>query len=132
MSIGALQRDLANSIVDDCPFDGWERIVADIEIAVDNDECLLDTLSFAVIRDDGGHLTNPYFEMSPKTHWSAIEFYKDRLQFNGRKISGIAFEMREDGQYSFDMNYEKPERLNGVVKSRKADRLANYLQAYRR
>jgi hypothetical protein len=131
MDITALQAELASSIVDDCKFDGWERIVADIEIAVDNDECLLDTLSFAVIRDNRGGLTNPYFEMSPKTHWAAIELYKEMLKKSPRKLSGIAFEMQEDGQYSFDLSYEKPERLNGVLDSRKAQRLANYLQNYR-
>lgn len=131
MSITTLQANLANSIVDDCPHGDWERIVADIEIAVDNDDCRLDTLSFAVIRDDGGGLTNPYFEMSPKTHWAAIELYKEQLKHSPRKLSGIAFEVQEDGRYGFDLNYEKPERLNGVFKSRKADRLANYLQTYR-
>jgi hypothetical protein len=131
MDITTLQANLANSIVDDCPNSDWERIVADIEIAVDGDDCRLDTLSFAVIRDDRGGLTNPYFEMSPKTHWAAIELYKEQLKHSPRKLSGIAFEVQEDGRYGFDLNYEKPERLNGVFKSRKADRLANYLQTYR-
>ena len=40
-------------------------------------------------------------------------------------------QVKKDGRYRFDLNYEKPERLNGVFKSRKADRLANYLQTYR-
>jgi hypothetical protein len=131
VDITSLQADLANSIVADCPYGDWERIVADIEIAVENDNCRLDTLSFAVIRDESGGLTNPYFEMTPKTHRAAIELYKERLQHSPRKLSGIAFEAREDGRYGFELNYEKPERLNGVFKSRKADRLANYLQNYR-
>lgn len=131
MSIMVLQAELAGSIVDDCPYGNWERIVADIEIAVDGDDCSLDTLSFAVIRDDAGGLTNPYFEMSPKTHWAAIELYKEQLKHSPSKLGGIAFEVKEDGEYGFELNYEKPERLNGVFKSRKADRLANYLQTYR-
>jgi hypothetical protein len=69
--------------------------------------------------------------MTPKTHQAAIELYKERLQHSPRKLSGIAFEAQEDGRYGFELNYEKPERLNGVFKSRKADRLANYLQNYR-
>lgn len=131
MDITALQANLASSVVDDCPFGEWERIVADIEIAVDNDECLLDTLSFAVIRDNNGRLTNPYFEMSPKTHSSVIEIYKERLENSGKKISGFMLEVQKDGRYGFDLSYDKPERLNGVFKSRKADRMANYLQSYR-
>jgi hypothetical protein len=131
MDITTLQANLANSIVDDCPHGGWERIVADIEIAVDNDDCRLDALSFAVIRDDGGGLTNPYFEMSPKTHWAAIELYKEQLKHSPRQLSGIAFEVQEDGRYGFDLSYGQPERLNSVFESGKADRLANYLQTYR-
>jgi hypothetical protein len=131
MDIAALQTNLVSSVVDDCPFGEWERIVADIEIAIDNDECILDTLSFAVIRGNDRELTNPYFEMSPKTHRAVINMYKEWLEKNGSKISGFMIEVQEDGRYGFDLSYDKPERLNGVFESSKAQRLANYLQNYR-
>jgi hypothetical protein len=131
MDMIAAQQSVATAVVADNPYGEWERIVADIEIKEEDTGYRLDTVSFAVVRKGDGSLTQPNFDLSDPARQAVIGLYKERLDKAGDKIGSFGLEIDRDGQYRFEISYDKPKRLNGEWDEKKEAKLNNYLKTYR-
>jgi hypothetical protein len=130
MDMIAAQQEVVRAVVENNPHSGWERIVADVEIEETPAGYHFDTVSFVIARSADGKLSDPDFDLSASAKSAIIGLYSERLVSAGDKIGGINLEIDNDGQYRFDISYDKPKRLNGIWDREKEEKLDKYLSTY--
>lgn len=130
MDMISAQQGVATVLVADNPYDSWERIVADVEIAEEETGYRIDTISFAIVRKPDNNLDTPDFKLSDATRRAVIAMYRERLDNNGDKIGSFGLEIDSDGKYRFQISYDKPDRINGNFRTKKQQQIHNYLATY--
>lgn len=130
MDLTDLQNRIVIEVARTVPVSAWERIVADVEIAEQDDGYQLDTVSFAVARDAAGTLTDPQFDLSEAARAAIVDLYKQR-KAAGEVLGGFELQIDQPGTYQFHFSYDAPKRLNGIWDKAKEERLDHYLDHYR-
>jgi hypothetical protein len=131
MDMISAQQGVATVLVADNPYESWERIVADVEIAEEETGYRIDTISFAIVRSPDNNLDTPDFALSDATRRAVIAMYRERLENAGDKIGSFGLEIDRDGKFRFQISYDKPDRINGNFRTKKQQQIHNYLATYR-
>ena len=130
MDLTELQNRIVIEVARTAPVSGWERVIADVEIAEHNDGYQFDTVSFAVARDADGTLTDPQFDLSPAARAAIVDLYI-QCKAAGDLLGGFELQIDQPGTYTFHLSYDAPKRLNGIWDKAKEERLDHYLDIYR-
>lgn len=130
MEMKEVQEDFARAVIADYPSDDWERIVADFEIIEEEEGYRLNSIGFAVVREEGDRLKLDDFFFSQATRDAAIAVYRERLDNSGDTLTGFDLEVDSDGAYRIKISYDEHERLSGILDGEKTERLNHYLDSY--
>jgi hypothetical protein len=131
MSFTEAQNDVVRAIAADMGRSEWERIFVDAEILEQPDGYDIDTVSFVIVRDAAGDLSDPQFSLGADARKAISALYKQRQAEAGEKIGGFELKVDFPGKFAFKYNHEKPKRLNGIWDQQRQDWLDNYLQHYK-
>jgi hypothetical protein len=131
MSFIEAQNDVVRAIAADMGRSQWERIFVDAEILEQPDGYDVDTVSFVIVRDSAGNLSDPQFSLGAKSREAISELYKQRKAEAGETIGGFELKVDYPGKFAFKFNHEKPKRLNGIWDNERQSWLDNYLEHYK-
>ncbi len=131
MSFTEAQNAIVRSVAADMGRSDWERIFVDAEILEQDDGYDIDTVSFVIVRDSGGALTDPQFSLGAESREAISALYKQRQAEAGETIGGFELKIDYPGKFAFKFNHDKPKRLNGIWDQQRQSWLDNYLEHYK-
>lgn len=131
MSFTEAQNGVVRAIAADMGRSDWERIFVDAEILEQPDGYDIDTVSFVIVRDAAGNLSDPQFSLGAKSRQAISALYKQRQIEAGEKIGGFELKVDYPGKFAFKFNHDKPKRLNGIWDNDRQSWLDNYLEHYK-
>lgn len=125
------QQAVVVAVARDVPYQRWERILLDVEIAEQADGYDLDTVSIVIRRNERGELEDPQFRLGAECKQAITRLYEQRKQEAGEVISGFELSVDYPGKFRFAFLHDTPKRLNGVWDAEYQRRLDNYLSIYK-
>ena len=126
-----VQQAVVVAVARDVPFDRWERILVDAEIAEQNDGYDLDTVSIVIRRNENNELEEPQFRLGAESRKAITRLYEQRKQDAGETIGGFELIVDYPGKFRFSFSHDRPKRLNGVWDAERQKRLDDYLNVYK-
>lgn len=131
MDFNQAQQAVIRAVAHDVPYESWERILLDVEIAEQADGYDLDTLGIVIRRNERNELEDPQFRLSEDSKKAIVALYDQRKQDAGEVLGGFELTIDYPGKYRFQFSYDPPKRLNGVWDAERQKWLDNYLAVYK-
>jgi hypothetical protein len=131
MSFTEAQIAVVRAVAADMGRTEWERIFVDAEILEQADGYDIDTVSFVIVRDGAGNLSDPQFSLGAASREAIAALHKQRQAEAGETIGGFELKVDYPGKFAFKFNHDKPKRLNGVWDQERQSWLDNYLEHYK-
>ncbi|MFK0383310.1 hypothetical protein [Agrobacterium sp. NPDC090273] len=129
MDFISAQTRVVETVVPCIGVDGWEQIFIDAEIAEDENDYSLSTVSFAIVRAEDGQPAKHPFSIDAAGQDAMLALYAQRHEA-GDEITGFDLTIEPDDRFRFRFSHDEPKRALGKWDAAKAARLQNYLGQY--